>query len=388
MHAAPAGFGEAALPRARELDAAREVLGLPEPGVPQPAGQFARSQSATPAPNASSAGLERNSIGHLGRSRDLRARGAGPSTALAPVAVAARPNQQADRCGPLLDTVCARRRRGRQSVGPTPEPPSRRIHGIFRAPAARPHDASPTCQATFLHVFPAPGGWSPACNRASARPEPRRRRERRLMYPTIDDPRSEARTGSSEVRIGRLLAATVVGCAIVAINLLQACGFPIGPLQSPQDVYDILDDHATSSLRERPLDRRRRSEAARRARLELRRGAECRVAGVHRAARRRLHRAADQLRRHRVPERLASQVQEEGPPRGRPRHDIFNIVQLERAGVERRRRDQRPQRRRRLPLVLQYTTVAWRAPREPATSPRSAGPGSTSRRSTRSARAS
>jgi len=43
-------------------------------------------------------------------------------------------------------------------------------------------------------------------------------------------------------RISRVLAVTVVGLAVVTINLLQACGFTVGTIESPQDVYDILDE--------------------------------------------------------------------------------------------------------------------------------------------------
>jgi len=62
------------------------------------------------------------------------------------------------------------------------------------------------------------------------------------MDPTRDDTRTEAPTRRDKMRITRRTAATVVGCAVVAINLLQACGFTIEAIQSPQDVYDILDE--------------------------------------------------------------------------------------------------------------------------------------------------
>ena len=40
----------------------------------------------------------------------------------------------------------------------------------------------------------------------------------------------------------RAVAATLVGVVTAAVGLLQACGFTIGAIQSPQDVYDILDE--------------------------------------------------------------------------------------------------------------------------------------------------
>ena len=51
--------------------------------------------------------------------------------------------------------------------------------------------------------------------------------------------RDDAQRGQTSTT--RLRTATAVGCAVVALNLLQACGFTGPSIQSPQDVYDTLD---------------------------------------------------------------------------------------------------------------------------------------------------
>ena len=58
-----------------------------------------------------------------------------------------------------------------------------------------------------------------------------------------DHAQRRRRSGRDAQRIARRAAATVVGLAVVAINLLQACGFSAGRgIETPQDVYDILDE--------------------------------------------------------------------------------------------------------------------------------------------------
>lgn len=60
--------------------------------------------------------------------------------------------------------------------------------------------------------------------------------------PTNDATASTSPTSRTSRRITHAAAAAVVGCAVSAISLLQACSFSAPQVQTPQDVYDILDE--------------------------------------------------------------------------------------------------------------------------------------------------
>jgi hypothetical protein len=124
-------------------------------------------------------------------------------------------------------------------------------------------------------------------------------------------------------------AATVVGAAVVIINLLQACSFHPRSLETPQDVYAILD--MSPYVAQTEADRWTVIDDAL---LKVEHGwscAEARARGVERvrrAAHHRERRAQAQLQCDGVPERLAPEYKNSDHHVIGLGSTIFNIAQL------------------------------------------------------------